>query len=41
MELDIIRNFDYAGIWKEEVMENLTIRDFFLKLEKTCEKLPV
>jgi hypothetical protein len=41
MELDTVRNFDYAGIWKEEVMENFTIRDFFLKEEKIYEKPPV
>jgi hypothetical protein len=38
MELDTIRNFDYAGIWKEEVMENLPVPYFSLKEEKNCEK---
>jgi len=42
MELDTIKkNFDYAGIWKEEVMGNFTVPNFFLKEVKACEKPPL
>jgi hypothetical protein len=35
------KKFRLCRIWKEEVMESMTVPYFFLKEEETCEKPPV